>query len=358
MNKEFKTCPLSGYTIKTTNLDITSDNRFFFVETPYKKEFIYYGLTSTFIDLVLPSLTGEEKFRLWCVLLERDFFGFKSFVITTDAVKASEHEKKYWISCPYTEILKMFPTTNNILQRILGMHIALGNISGELFGCNRFHYSANKTEIYFNQNAQIVDSLLNEIASRGFLNVSRQNDYVFTTITLKGLDYYNGIVGTIDSNICFVAMKFGEGDDKRNMNDFFNTVIKPTVDSVKPFEAKIVSSDRTGDKICDKIIADIRKSKFLIVDLTHSNNGAYFEAGFAHALNKEIIYICERKWFQDGHYNVKEGEKPYTIQNKGKPLGIHFDIEHYPVTQYDPTDEGYEILKDEIIAQIESRVLK
>ena len=43
----------------------------------------------------------------------------------------------------------------------------------------------------------------------------------------------------------------------------------------------------------------IRRSAFVIADLTHDNSGAYWEAGYAEGLNKPVVYICEKKKFND-----------------------------------------------------------
>ena len=56
---------------------------------------------------------------------------------------------------------------------------------------------------------------------------------------------------------------------------------------------------------------DIRKSRFLIAELTEGNRGAYWEAGFAEGLNKPVVYTCEKSYFDD----------PDT-----RP---HFDVNHY-----------------------------
>ena len=42
----------------------------------------------------------------------------------------------------------------------------------------------------------------------------------------------------------------------------------------------------------------IRDSAFVIVDLTHANPGAYWEAGYAEGLGKPVIYICEKAKFE------------------------------------------------------------
>jgi nucleoside 2-deoxyribosyltransferase len=37
----------------------------------------------------------------------------------------------------------------------------------------------------------------------------------------------------------------------------------------------------------------------VLVDLTHENAGAYWEAGYAEGLGKPVLYICERTKFDE-----------------------------------------------------------
>ena len=66
------------------------------------------------------------------------------------------------------------------------------------------------------------------------------------------------------------------------------------------------------NKIDDEIIAEIRRSKFLISDFTQGSDGArggvYYEAGFAHGLGLPVIFTCrgdslDNLHFDTNHYN-------------------------------------------------------
>lgn len=46
--------------------------------------------------------------------------------------------------------------------------------------------------------------------------------------------------------------------------------------------------------ITPEILKYIRDSKFVVVDLTHQNNGAYFEEGYAMGLGKPVIQLCQK----------------------------------------------------------------
>jgi len=62
--------------------------------------------------------------------------------------------------------------------------------------------------------------------------------------------------------------------------------------------------------------AAIRTARFVIADLTHDNNGAYFEAGFAEGLGLPVIYTCEA-----GKFDAKKTHfryKPYAHRNMGR----------------------------------------
>ena len=47
--------------------------------------------------------------------------------------------------------------------------------------------------------------------------------------------------------------------------------------------------------ITPEILKHIKDSKFVVVDLTHKNNGAYFEEGYAMGLGKPVIQLCKKR---------------------------------------------------------------
>jgi nucleoside 2-deoxyribosyltransferase len=51
--------------------------------------------------------------------------------------------------------------------------------------------------------------------------------------------------------------------------------------------------------ISTQLRVNIRRSRFLVCDLTHGNRGAYWESGFAEGLGKPAIYTCRKDVFED-----------------------------------------------------------
>lgn len=108
--------------------------------------------------------------------------------------------------------------------------------------------------------------------------------------------------GGFGGNYGFLAMQFDEPD----LELFVKDVVKPAVKENIGYNL-IDMRDRRKAGIIDEIMRRrIRDAKFVIVDLTHDNSGAYWEAGYAEGLGKQVIYICEKKKFADKktHFNT------------------------------------------------------
>jgi hypothetical protein len=113
-------------------------------------------------------------------------------------------------------------------------------------------------------------------------------------LTLDGWDRYEAERrGQINGSYGFIAMKFGELD----LDSFVEDHIKPAVHREINYRlVDLRNVARAG--IIDNIMREqIRSAAFVIVDLTHDNSGAYWEAGYAEGLGKPVVYICEREKF-------------------------------------------------------------
>lgn len=62
--------------------------------------------------------------------------------------------------------------------------------------------------------------------------------------------------------------------------------------------------------LVDRIKDEIRRARFVVADLTDERPSCYFEAGYAEALGKPVIYIASRE----------------SIMHPGQPTQVHFDI--------------------------------
>lgn len=64
------------------------------------------------------------------------------------------------------------------------------------------------------------------------------------------------------------------------------------------FDLITLNDSKRAGLIDDRLRVEIMTSRFLVADLTHDNEGAYWEAGFAEGLGKPVIYTCEKNKFE------------------------------------------------------------
>ena len=90
----------------------------------------------------------------------------------------------------------------------------------------------------------------------------------------------------------FVIMKFR--DDQ--LDSTYELAIKPVIEKFN-YNPMRVDQIETADPITPRILKEIRRSAVVLADLTGRRPNCYYETGFAHALDKEIILT------------IKEGEE-------------------------------------------------
>ncbi len=99
-------------------------------------------------------------------------------------------------------------------------------------------------------------------------------------LTLTGWEQYEAEQqGHLSSNYGFIALKFGDSV----LDPFLRDVIKPAVATMGIALEDMRDAARAG--VIDNVMrARIRDAAFVLVDLTHANEGAYWEAGYAEGL--------------------------------------------------------------------------
>jgi nucleoside 2-deoxyribosyltransferase len=132
-------------------------------------------------------------------------------------------------------------------------------------------------------------------------SVQLDGDLVFDVepiITFEGWQ----ILATDRSNsaIAFVAMSFAA-----EMEAAFTDGIAPGIRDAG-FDPLRVDKVHHNEKICDRIIAEIRKSHFLVADVTLQKAGVYFEAGFAMGLGQQIIWCCRKDDLRNAHFDTRQ----------------------------------------------------
>lgn len=135
----------------------------------------------------------------------------------------------------------------------------------------------------------------------------------------------------IDLKLCFVIMPFTD-----KLDPIYESIIKPVLKELKynPLRADEIF---TSKPIINDIWQNIKKSKFLIADLTDRNPNVFYELGFAHALSKKVILLTQ---------NLSD---------------IPFDLRHYRIIVYQDSISGSDKLKNtlkEFIVEFDTKKKK
>ncbi|MDZ5648618.1 hypothetical protein [Nitrospirillum sp. BR 11828] len=143
------------------------------------------------------------------------------------------------------------------------------------------------------------------------------------SLIAKGHIIYDEMIGVrVASSQVFVAMWFDS-----SMNDVYSSGIEPAVLNAGYAPIRIDKTEHDG-KIDDRIIAEIRRSSFLIADFTGHRGGVYYEAGFAHGLGRRVIFMCQKDHLDK----------------------LHFDIRQYNTIVWDTPDDIVKLLQNRILA--------
>ena len=86
--------------------------------------------------------------------------------------------------------------------------------------------------------------------------------------------------------------------DQDEIENLSSKHIKPVIWRELGYEVQDLRNVAKAGIIDEIMRTTIKQSKFVIADLTHDNNGAYWEAGYAEGIGIPVIYICERKKFE------------------------------------------------------------
>ncbi len=103
----------------------------------------------------------------------------------------------------------------------------------------------------------------------------------------------------ISQGQAFVAMDFDDA-----LKPVFKKAIEPAIEAAG-YRAFRVDLEEHADLIDDVMVAEIRRSWFLVADLTGHNHGAYFEAGYGKGLGRIVILTCREDDFKKTHFDIE-----------------------------------------------------
>ena len=153
------------------------------------------------------------------------------------------------------------------------------------FVCSESTNSANWGGKIALDDVSEIAYLIKYLAENGWIEGRGQ-----VRVTVAGFSQIAHEDANSDATQAFVAMWF---DSK--MSAAYELGIKPAI-LESGYESMRIDQKEHANRIDDEIIAEIRRSRFLVADFTQGDDGArggvYYEAGFAFGLGIPVIYTC------------------------------------------------------------------
>ncbi len=250
-----------------------------------------YFITRTAIA-GLTQLDERGKARLTSWLVDQRRLGVKCPEIDSNTITMAKQQKD----------LSVHDRADRLLQYIGGQTVEIGDCfwfrSEDMFNTAIAAWSESISE-------REVDYLLNYLREQYWI---KRNDPPYANediLTIKGHARLAELeAANAESSKGFVAMWF---DD--SLKEAWEKGIKLGIKDAgyKPVR---IDEQEHNDKIDDRIIAEIRRSRFVVADFTQGEDGArggvYYEAGFAHGLGIKVIFTCREDALQNVHFDTRQ----------------------------------------------------
>jgi hypothetical protein len=257
----------------------------------------------------LTNLDERAKARVTSVLVEQKLRGVDVPRLTEDDVIQATSRQEL---PPYERAERLLRLLANrssqigSLMELIRHSVALRN------GLDRHSSALSQAAMAWSESItdEELEFLFSYLERMGWITVGRRigvtySDYgVLCRVEIPGYSRIEELETNPDASQCFVAMWFHE-----SMDAAYEQGIRPAIEGAGYSPLRIDRLEFNG-KIDDEIVAEIRRSRFLIADFTNGDDGArggvYYEAGFAHGLGLDVIFACRGDVVEKLHFDTRQ----------------------------------------------------
>jgi hypothetical protein len=170
--------------------------------------------------------------------------------------------------------------------------------------------------------------ILSALSDSGYLITSQTSDEFTFSLTNEGFKRAADLKRLVAiGDIVFIAAYFAPELAPAR------AVIRDVLSNLG-YNPYIVIEEPHNDIIDLRIYDNIRKSRFMVADLTCNRQSVYYEIGFAHGLGLNVILTCRKDSFKEETDDFKR---------------VHFDLNHRNILQWENVDELKNILENHIL---------
>jgi hypothetical protein len=171
------------------------------------------------------------------------------------------------------------------------------------------------------ENSDEAEFLLRELHKREYTDGNMDG----TFLTLRGWERLPEVQrGGRLSNRAFVAMSFEEG-----LKPLYENAIEPAIRE-SGYDPLRMDRHEHVNRIDDEIIAQIKRSRFMVADFTRQRYGVYFESGMMMGLGRTVIWLSDKRELDEGK--------------------LHFDIRQFNFIAYESLEDAKTRLYNRILA--------
>lgn len=333
MRKDIKNCVFCG---KNINTEFSNEDYSLYCECPVCGQ---YRMTKTFMDQ-RDYFNHDENHRFASYLfykkkaLDRMKEEGKErtlFLGTKEEFERASQKKGHYIHVTKEIVNNWYPKTFN--EKINKMLLAFGD------------YSPNYGATVNLDMEQLVSCLFidrNNPAHKGLHPIDAEEKYIFNFLHEQGY-----VDNSLPFSFCLMPKGWQRIDEIQEKQQYDKDVFVSMSFADKTKETR--EAIRTGiinagysPEFLDEVIHNkqivpemfrlIRECQFLILEISDPNYGAYYEAGYALGLGKEVIITCSAEVFHK-KYETEE-EKKFA-----RYLRPHFDISQKQILVWDNYDD-------------------
>ena len=167
--------------------------------------------------------------------------------------------------------------------------------------------------------------VMKSMTQEGYISmVNAGTVYDAFTLTSKAISKIQ-LTREEDNKVAFIAIKFDKNEER--INAIQNAI------AGAGFEPRIMNQVETNNWIMPEIFHQIKNAKFVVADFSLPCDGAYYEAGYAAALDKPVIHLFDKR-------------------EESKENKLHFDIAQKSTIFY----KDFEDLKNRLVNRIKATI--
>ena len=248
-----------------------------------------YSITENAIS-ALASYDARCKARLTSWLVKQRRLGVERPKVTTTKIKDTERGRD----------MTVHKRADRLLQYIGDQTPEIGSVvacSAPYITCPAIAWSESTS-------MSEVNFLLDYLEKQDWLEGSELSSDRYT-LTVEGYARLAELErADTQSSQAFVAMWF-----HTSTTDAWEQGIKLGIEDAgyEPFR---IDRKEHVKKIDDEVIAEIRRSRFVVADFTQGEDGVrgsvYYEAGFAHGLDIPVIFVCRKDVLNELHFDTRQ----------------------------------------------------